>query len=85
MNVFNVFKECLGYVGMLFVILSFLFKDIKWLRLFNVIGSILSAIYGFLTRTYPTAILNCILFLVNIVYLVVYSLRGNKNDKNNSI
>ena len=69
-DVFNVFKECLGYGGMLFVILSFLSKDIMWLRLFNVIGSILSAIYGFRTKTYPTAILNCILFLINIVYLV---------------
>lgn len=66
----DVFVKCLGYVGMLFVILSFLSKDITWLRLFNVIGSILSAMYGFRTKTYPTAILNCILFLINIVYLL---------------
>lgn len=70
--------ETLGYVGMIFVILSFSMKEIIWLRMLNTIGAIISCIYGFLTKTYPTALLNLILALINSFYLIKYLIK----DKN---
>lgn len=70
-------NELLGYAGMLFVVMSFAMKDITWLRILNIIGAVLSCAYGFLTKTYPTAILNLILTIINIIYLISYFVKNN--------
>lgn len=72
-------NELLGYTGMLFVVMSFAMKDIIWLRILNIIGAVLSCAYGFITKTYPTAILNLILTGINIVYLIIYFVKRRKN------
>lgn len=69
--------DILGYLGMGFVILSFTMKNITWLRIVNIIGAILSAIYGLITKTYPTMCLNLILFLINSYFLIVYFIKKN--------
>ena len=74
----NLFIEALGYIGIAFVILSFIMKDIIWLRLFNVVGAVLSCLYGFLTKTYPTAVLNLSLLLINVGYLIKYFIGKHK-------
>lgn len=64
--------DILGYLGMGFVVLSFTMKNIIWLRVVNIIGAILSAIYGLITKTYPTMYLNLALFLINSYFLITY-------------
>lgn len=64
--------DILGYLGMGFVVLSFMMKNITWLRVVNIIGAILSAIYGLITKTYPTMYLNLALFLINSYFLITY-------------
>ena len=76
----ELFIEILGYVGMIFVCFSFLMKEIAWLRIFNILGAVLSCTYGILTATYPTAVLNGILILINIIYLIKYFVNKNKKD-----
>lgn len=66
----NINMNIIGYIGMIFVASSFLFKNILWVRKVNVIGAILSAYYGFITKTYPTMILNIILICINMCYLI---------------
>ena len=44
-------------------------KDIVKLRFINLIGSILFAIYGFIIKAYPVAIINVIIAFVNIYYI----------------
>ena len=73
--------EIAGYVGMAFVVCSFFMKNIKWLRLLNVIGSVICATYGFLTKTYPTAALNVILFTINISFPIRYVVVQKKAKK----
>lgn len=68
-----------GYLGMGFVILSFSLKNIVWLRVINMIGSLLSGIYGYTTKTYPTGILNTILFLINSAYLLKFYIDKRKS------
>lgn len=72
--------EIIGYVGMAFIILSFLFENALRLRVLNTIGGSLSATYGILTKTYPTMVLNILLVIINIV-MIVYILRLRKKKK----
>lgn len=74
-------KELVGYAGMVFLIISFLMKDIKKLRIFNIIGGSICAIYGFITATYATAVINIMIIIINISYPVRYIINENKNNK----
>jgi len=64
------------------VIISFLFKKLRWLRLVNLLGSLCCMTYGFMTRTYPTAFLNLILVLVNLQFPIIYFIKTCKKTKN---
>jgi len=61
--------ELLGYVATFFVAASFLFKSIVSLRTVNCIGAILFVVYGLLKGSYPVALLNIFLVLVNVYQL----------------
>lgn len=63
--------EVIGYLGMALVLASFLMKDIKWVRTVNICGAILSAVYGILTNTWATSILNFSLIIINVIYLTI--------------
>lgn len=67
---------------MLIIVVSFLFKDIKLIRGFNACGSLLSMMYGFITITYPTAILNLILLFINAIMFIKLINKENKIYEN---
>ena len=75
--------EVIGYLGSLFVLASFLLKDIKWIRIVNIVGAVFFVIYGFYTQTWATAFMNFALVLVHIFYLVKMYLDNKKanNEK----
>ena len=76
----NIVFDIIGYVGMAFVIVSFLMKDIRWLRFFNLIGGVLSCSYGILTKTYPTAALNFVLVCINTSFPISYYIKNRKKN-----
>ncbi len=51
--------ELLGYLGTFFVVISFMVKDIFYLRGLNVIGAILITIYAIIIKAWPVALLEC--------------------------
>ena len=61
--------EWLGYLASILIGISMFMKDIVKLRFINLIGSILFAIYGFIIKAYPVAIINVIITFVNIYYI----------------
>jgi uncharacterized protein with PQ loop repeat len=71
--------EVIGYAASAFVLISFLFKNIKVVRIINVIGALFFVFYGLFTKTYPTMFMNLALIIVHCIYL--YSLI--KNEKKN--
>ena len=77
----RIWLEVAGYAGMGFVLLSFLMRRIMWLRILNLVGAILCCIYGFITETYPTAILNAALIVINTLALAQIWI-SNRRDKN---
>lgn len=66
--------EAIGIAGTVFVLLSFLMKDLKKVRIINIIGAVLFVIYGLLIDALSTWLLNGVLVIIHIVYLF----KGNK-------
>lgn len=66
--------ELIGYLASFMVLISFTMKDVKKLRLVNIIGCILFVIYGFLMPELriglPIIIANVAICLVNVYYLL---------------
>ena len=62
--------EVIGITATLFVLLSFLMKDIRKVRVVNIIGAILFVIYGALINSLSTWLLNGVLIVIHIYYLI---------------
>ncbi len=67
---FETFVQAMGYFSTVLILISFLMTSVVKLRLFNLIGSIIFVVFAFLTKSYPTAIMNIGLCLINIYFLI---------------
>lgn len=70
--------ETTGMVATTLVFISFLFTDIKWIRMLNLVGSIFFVIYGFGIGAFWTGFMNAGLVFVNLYHLI--KLQRGKND-----
>lgn len=62
--------EIIGIIATLFVLLSFLFKEAKQIRIINIIGAALFVVYGALLGAVSVWLLNGVLILVHSLYLM---------------
>ena len=62
--------EIFGYMGTALVLLSFVMRDIKWLRAVNMAGGLISLIYAICVNTMPVVVLNSSLILINGIQLM---------------
>jgi hypothetical protein len=62
--------EIIGYLASVVVAISLMMSRIIKLRWINFVGSGLFSLYGFLIHSYPVALLNGFIAIVNIYYLV---------------
>lgn len=62
--------ELFGYLGSVLILISMLMTSVVRLRVINLIGSAVFTTYAVLIRSYPTALLNGCLVLVNIYHLL---------------
>ena len=74
----NVYIEIFGYVGMALVLGSMMMTSLKWLRVINLTGALICAVYGILTNTWPTALLNIGILIIQIVQLILLHRNENK-------
>ena len=63
--------EWIGYLASLFVLMSFLMRNITTLRYVNTIGCMFFVAYGFLLDSWPVIITNVAIVLVNFYYLFI--------------
>ncbi len=63
------FAEILGYVASVIILLAMMMNSILKLRIVNLVGSTLFAIYGGLIGSYPVLIVNAAIALTNVYYL----------------
>ena len=61
--------ELVGYLGSLLVITSMLMTSVMKLRIINTCGNVISIIYAMIIATYPVAIMNLALLVINIYNL----------------
>lgn len=62
--------EWIGYLAMILLLISFMMKDVKKLRIINSFACIFFVIYGFMLDTsWPIIISNGAIFGVNFYYL----------------
>ena len=62
--------ELVDYSAMLLLLVSFLMKDIRRLRMLNSIACAFFVVYGFLLQTsWPIIISNAAIFGINLYYL----------------
>ena len=66
----NTLIEMIGYLGSSLVLISFLLASVAKLRIVNSVGSVIFTIYAFIIKSYPTAVMNLCLVLINVYYLV---------------
>lgn len=62
--------QAMGYFSTVLILISFLMTSVVKLRLVNLAGSIIFVVFAFLTGSYPTAIMNIGLCLINIYFLI---------------
>ena len=61
--------EALGIVATIFVLLSFLFRAEKKIRIVNIIGAALFVAYGILMGALSVWLLNALLIIIHIYFL----------------
>lgn len=61
-------EEIIGWIATVFIIISFLQKDILKLRLFSLVGAILWIIYGLLLNGTSIVFLNVIIVLIQLYW-----------------
>ena len=62
--------QIIGYFSTLLVLVSFLMTSVVKLRLINLAGSGIFVVFAFLTKSYPTAIMNIGICAINIYFLI---------------
>ena len=82
-----ILNEIVGISGSILIAISMVFKTetdrgVMLLRIFNLLGSIVFVVYGFMLPAYSTIILNFICVILNIVGLVkiVKKIKNNKRE-----
>lgn len=76
----SVIIETIGYVGSAIVLVSFLMTSVKKLRIVNTVGSVIFMIYALIIHSYPTAIMNLALALINLHFLWKMRHTGNQYE-----
>jgi hypothetical protein len=61
--------EFTGYGASIFVLISFLMKDIRVLRIVNSVGCLLFILYGILLFSVPVVLTNVAIVIINMIYL----------------
>lgn len=61
--------ELFGYAGSFLVLVSFLMTSEVKLRIVNTVGSVIFMTYAIIIKSYPTAVMNFFLVLINLRFL----------------
>lgn len=76
--------EILGTIASIFVLISFLMKGERNIRLINIIGAFIFIIYGILINAFSIWFLNGVLLIIHIIKLIKrIDKNGRKTKKSN--
>lgn len=64
------FWDIVGYLSTILILISFLMTSVVKLRIVSAIGSAIFVVFAVATKSYPTAIMNFGVVLINIYFLI---------------
>ncbi len=67
---FDMWMEIFGYIGSGLVIISMLMTSVVKLRVINMCGATISAVYAAVIAAWPVVLLNAALILIQILQLI---------------
>lgn len=70
------FFEILGVIGTAFIVIAFLLNGEKKIRIFDMIGAMISIIYGICIGAFSVVLLNSILTIIHIYKLIKLNKKG---------
>ena len=81
----NIFVEIFGYIGTALVIISMMMTSVLKLRVLNVCGGLISAIYSAIYGAWAIVIMNFCIISINIFHIVreLIARRKEKRTKGN--
>lgn len=65
------FVSIIGYIASFLVLVSFLLKDMKKLRIVNTIGCLVFILYGVYLHSLPVIITNSSIVCINLYFLFI--------------
>ena len=71
--------EFIGILASLFVLVSFLMKKIRTIRIVNIVGAALFVVYGICINSISTWFLNGALIVIHLIFLLKSKI-ANKNN-----
>ena len=74
----NLYVEIFGYIGTLLIFVSMTMNSLQKLRIFNISGSMITAIYSLIISAYPIVLLNLGLALLNLYKLYTEKKKGEQ-------
>ena len=80
----NIFLEIFGYIGTVLVVGSMLMTSVAKLRIVNICGSAIAAIYSLIIGTYPILIMNVAIVIIKTVQLVILCRKKKAQAKGES-
>lgn len=75
----DIWLEIFGYTGTALVVISMMMTSVNKLRIVNMCGSVISAIYSGICDAWPIVVLNVCLILINSFQLI----KSKKEQKAN--
>ena len=67
---YEILLELFGYPGTALVIASMMMTSLGLLRIFNISGSLISAIYSAIIGAWPVFLMNVALIVINVIQLL---------------
>lgn len=73
--------EMAGYLGSVLVVVSMLMTSVRRLRVVNAVGAGIFTVYALLIQSYPTALMNFCLVVIDVYHLIRMDKRQIKNRR----
>ena len=73
--------DMIGYAASLITLISMLMANVVKLRVINCVGCVVFIIYAYFIGSYPIALFNAAIIIINIVHIIRFQ-KQNKNATN---
>ena len=76
--------EIVGFIASIMIVISFLMNNEKGVRFFNMVGSLVFILYGFMNGALSIILLNTAGIVINVIKIYKISMeeKSNETDEN---